>query len=80
MDNLSSLSISGPFPSLPTSQTMVDAYSLALCHKVMSASGKQKNRKFDQEAFRKGVSGFCETLKVSRSGVMSSKDGFQPNR
>lgn len=55
---------------LPTSQTMVDAYSSVLCHKVMSAWGKQKNRKFDQEAFRKGVLEFYETLKGSKEEVL----------
>jgi hypothetical protein len=36
----------------------------------MSASGKHKNRKFDQETFRKGVCEFYETLKVGEEGKL----------
>jgi hypothetical protein len=49
--------------SIPKRQTIQDAYASVLCHKVMSASGKQKGRKFDQERFRKDVGEYYETLR-----------------
>jgi hypothetical protein len=49
--------------SVPKHETVQDAYASVLCHKVMTASSKQKGKKFDQEQFRNAVSQYYETLR-----------------